>query len=199
MPHNYILYLKIEGETKEETNYLKHHYKHKVHQWNKEIKNNKHCDIGFDLICPRNTSFQENTSKLVNLSVKCAAYKVETKTKTTDDGSNCMNSTTASKFVPQGYYLYPRSSIYKTNFRLANCVGIIDPGYRGSLRAAVDCRNYHSDNKPTHNTWGEDEIMKKENRYFQICMPTLKPFKIKIVDSLDETKRGEGGHGSTGK
>tara|TARA_Y100000816_G_C26037046_1_gene543009 strand:+ start:53 stop:652 length:600 start_codon:yes stop_codon:yes gene_type:complete len=199
MPYNYMLYLKISGNSPEETKYLKKYYSEKAHAWNKEIKKNKYCDIGFDLICPRNTSFQVNTSKLVDLSVHCAAYKVETKAKITDDGSNPKNTSTTSKFVPQGYYLYPRSSIYKTNFRLANSVGIIDPGYRGSLRAAVDCRNYHEDQKPDHNTWGDDEVMKKGNRYFQICMPTLKPFKIKIVENLDETERGEGGHGSTGQ
>ena len=199
MPHNYLVYIKIHGENEEETTFLKNYYKEKIDKWNKDIKNNKYCDAGFDLICPRDTHFQENTSKLVNLSIQCAAYKVETKSRSTDDGTYALNTTTSSKFVPQGYYLYPRSSIFKTNFRLANCVGIIDSGYRGDLAAAVDCRNYHSDIRPNYENWGDDEVMKKGNRYFQICMPTLKPFKIKIVDNLDETKRGGGGHGSTGK
>ena len=82
---------------------------------------------------------------------------------------------------------------------MANSQGVIDPGYRGNLMAAVDCRNYHQDIKPTAEDWGNDEVMEINQRYFQICMPTLKPFKIKIVDTLDETSRGSGGHGSTGK
>ena len=36
------------------------------------------------------------------------------------------------------YYLYPRSSISKTPLRLANSVGIIDSGYRGSIMAVFD-------------------------------------------------------------
>ena len=45
--------------------------------------------------------------------------------------------------TPSPYYLFPRSSIYKTRYRLANSVGIIDCGYRGNLMAAMDC---HRDN-----------------------------------------------------
>ena len=40
--------------------------------------------------------------------------------------------------------------------------------------------------------------LEKANRYWQICMPTLEPFSVYIVDELDKTDRGEGGHGSTG-
>ena len=106
-------------------------------------------------------------TQLVNLKVKAAAY------------------TNTSSPIPCAYTLNVRSSIYKTKFRLANNVGIIDSGYRGNLMAAVDC-------------WDTTQTMEKHNRYFQICMPTLEPFKIELVDSLDTTKRGEGGHGSTG-
>jgi dUTPase len=35
-------------------------------------------------------------------------------------------------------------------------------------------------------------------RLVQICAPDLKPFKVEIVDSLDQTERGDGGFGSTG-
>jgi dUTPase len=37
------------------------------------------------------------------------------------------------------YYLYPRSSLSKTSFQLANSVGVIDAGYRGNLMAKVRC------------------------------------------------------------
>ena len=35
-------------------------------------------------------------------------------------------------------------------------------------------------------------------RLFQICSRDLEPVQVKIVDSLTETERGEGGFGSTG-
>lgn len=86
--------------------------------------------------------------------------------------------------LPIGYYLYARSSIAKTGLRLANSVGIIDSGYRGNIMAYFDV--IKNDNVEVH------------QRLVQICAPDLGPFKIELVDSLDETERGEGGFGSTG-
>jgi dUTP pyrophosphatase len=84
------------------------------------------------------------------------------------------------------YYLYPRSSISKTPLRMANSVGIIDRDYRGNIMAVVD------------NIKDEPYQINKGDRLFQICSPTLESFDIHIVDTLDETERGEGGFGSTG-
>jgi dUTP pyrophosphatase len=90
--------------------------------------------------------------------------------------------------VPCAYYMYPRSSISKTGLRLSNSVGIIDSGYRGELTAFVD--NFYE------SVWPIDAGM----RLFQICTPDLSPFsRVELVDELDETSRGAGGFGSTGK
>jgi len=86
--------------------------------------------------------------------------------------------------APIAYYLYARSSIVKTGLRLANSVGIIDSGYRGNLMAFFDV--IKNDRVDVH------------QRLVQICAPDLKPFKVEIVDSLDQTERGDGGFGSTG-
>ena len=45
--------------------------------------------------------------------------------------------------------------------------------------------------------WSQSD--KAYNRLLQICMPDLSPFNVKIVDSVDDTTRGSGGLGSTGK
>lgn len=88
---------------------------------------------------------------------------------------------------PTGFYIYPRSSTgSKTPIRLANSVGIIDAGYRGEIVAILD------------NLSDEPFVMKKGERYFQICSPTLSPIKFHMVEQLSQTKRGEGGLGSTG-
>ena len=132
-----------------------------------------HKDSGFDLYIPSDISpDKSDTSILVDLNVKCAVYKV------------FKNS---SVIEPSAYYLYPRSSISKTKFRLANSVGIIDSGYRGSIMVPVDNRS------------NEDYIIKPKQRLFQLVHPTLKPISIEIVKELDETERGSGGFGSTGK
>lgn len=85
-----------------------------------------------------------------------------------------------------GYYLYPRSSISKTPLRLANSVGIIDNGYRGTLQVRVD------------NHSNEDYMVKRGERLFQICHPSLSPLDVKITNSINlNTERGTGGFGST--
>jgi dUTP pyrophosphatase len=88
---------------------------------------------------------------------------------------------------PSPYYLYARSSVSKRGIILANSVGIIDSGYRGPLMAAF------------YNTTDNDVIIPEGDRIVQICMPDLSyDFGVSVVDSLDETERGEGGLGSTG-
>jgi dUTP pyrophosphatase len=87
---------------------------------------------------------------------------------------------------PCSYYLYPRSSISKTDLMLANSVGIIDAGYRGFIMAKV--RNMNPVNISKINAG---------DKLFQICAPDLKPIKIEIVNELSKTSRGDGGFGST--
>ena len=85
-----------------------------------------------------------------------------------------------------GYYLYPRSSISKTPLRMANSVGIIDNGYRGHIMAVVD-----------NNSTNEYTVRRGE-RLFQLCHPSLRPLSVRIVDELNrDTERGAGGFGST--
>lgn len=91
--------------------------------------------------------------------------------------------------VPEnsGFYLYPRSSISKTDLRLANSVGIIDPTYRGCIIAALE------------NTGKDDITMYRGQRLVQICMPDLRPFRVEFVNGFEGTERGGAGFGSTGQ
>eukprot|EP00388_Colpodella_angusta_P041585 GDKK01053685.1.p1 GENE.GDKK01053685.1~~GDKK01053685.1.p1 ORF type:complete len:160 (-),score=45.22 GDKK01053685.1:67-546(-) len=84
------------------------------------------------------------------------------------------------------WMLFPRSSISKTPMRLANSIGLIDAGYRGEVMAAVD------------NIKSEDFTVKTGDKYFQAVAFNGAPMTVELVDSLDETERGEGGFGSTG-
>ena len=85
------------------------------------------------------------------------------------------------------YWMMPRSSISKTPLRLANSMGLIDAGYRGTLLAMVDSKS--------------DMEVAFGDRYFQIAAADLSPFHdIKIVSEIPggPTLRGAGGFGSTG-
>lgn len=92
--------------------------------------------------------------------------------------------------IPEGYALefIPRSSIYKTGYRLANCVGLINSDYRGEVYATFDVINIVNENNY--------EIGDRVGQFV-----VVKNYKSKFVevDELSETKRGDGGFGSTGK
>ena len=137
-------------------------------------------DAGFDLLTPNECTITENKSTKVDFKVVGAMYKLTKK-----------GATDYEK--PQSFYMYPRSSISKSNFRLANNVGIIDSGYRGPIGAFFDAYSWTNDSF----------VMKKGSRYVQLCHPQLKPFKVVIVNDLsllgEKTERGDGGFGSTGK
>jgi dUTP pyrophosphatase len=129
----------------------------------KSKKTEVSTDSGFDLFIAEDMIVPARSMTMIDLKVRC------------------------EPLFRGGYYLYPRSSISKTPLRLANSVGIIDNGYRGTLKCAVD------------NNSDKDFIVKKGERYFQVCHPSLMPMKVNIVESVDmKTERGEGGFGSTG-
>lgn len=81
----------------------------------------------------------------------------------------------------------PRSSVWKTGMVLSNCVGTIDELYRGEVSAVF----YHvMPNMPKYEVG---------DRIGQIKLGLTLPMDFIEVDELDETVRGEGGYGSTGK
>ena len=108
------------------------------------------------------------------------------------------------------YYLYPRSSLSKTSFQLANSVGIIDAGYRGNLMAKVRCfpdsntrleklYQQHSKYDNMYDPGFVNVSSLKKGCWFQIVSPDMKPIKVNVVSELSTTTRGDGGFGSTTK
>ena len=92
--------------------------------------------------------------------------------------------------LPEGWLalILPRSSMgTKTTFRLSNSVGLIDSGYRGELGVIYD------------NTSDMDSFIRKDDRIAQLLVMPSYRFQAKVVDSLEDSDRGEGGFGSTGK
>lgn len=125
-------------------------------------------DSGIDLIFNDNVIVDSFSVGTLDFGIQCEMIDTET-------------NTFAS------YYLVPRSSISSTPFQLANSIGIIDAGYRGSIKAKV--RNFNPSLPFTF----------PKGSYFQIVAPDLKPIKVNIVDTLSKTSRNDGGFGSTNK
>jgi len=92
--------------------------------------------------------------------------------------------------IPPGYVgmIFPRSSINKKSLTLSNSVGIIDSSYRGELMAVF------------YNTTDEQCYELGERCCQMIIMPYPK-VTYSLVDQFDneETVRGTGGFGSSGK
>jgi dUTP pyrophosphatase len=175
----YILKLQIATNNEEERIKLCELYAGAIAKMNSEDKNNPHKDSGFDIYTPSdNVKILSGGTKLVDMKIRCAAYKV-------DEGGA----------VPTAFFMFPRSSIYKTQLRLANNTGIIDSGYRGNLMGAFDNISRVGPSFPD-GVWCQMD--NAYGRLLQICMPDLSPFTVEIVDDLDDTSRGAGGFGSTG-
>lgn len=84
-------------------------------------------------------------------------------------------------------YVYARSGLaVKKGITLANCVGVIDSDYRGEVCVAL------------HNISKEAYEVKNGERIAQLVIQKVEYPTIIETENLDETKRGEGGFGSTG-
>lgn len=92
--------------------------------------------------------------------------------------------------IPHGYFgmLVPRSGIAtKRGLRPANTPGTIDADYRGPIIVAL------------HNDSTELQTIDPGERIAQLIITPYAAPKLEVTTDLDETDRGTGGFGSTGK
>ena len=69
----------------------------------------------------------------------------------------------------------------------ANCVGVIDSDYRGEVLVGLQ------------NSGGADYTVQPGDRIAQLMITPVVQAQVTLVDELDDTARGAGGFGSTGK
>ena len=92
--------------------------------------------------------------------------------------------------VPEGYFgaIFARSGLAaKEGLRPANCVGVADSDYRGEYIVAL-----HNDSDVTRTVTPNERIAQL------VIMPFLS-VTFEEAQELDETERGAGGFGSSGK
>lgn len=92
--------------------------------------------------------------------------------------------------IPAGYMIQicPRSGLSaKTPLRIANAPGTIDSSYRGEIGVIM------------HNTGAAPYTVNKGDRIAQMIIAPAPMIVWEEVNELDETERGNGGFGSTGK
>lgn len=84
--------------------------------------------------------------------------------------------------------IFARSGLAtKEGLRPANCTGVCDEDYTGEYIVAL------------HNDSDEWRTIEPDERIAQLVIMPYIPVSFTEVDSLDETERGSGGFGSTGK
>ncbi|NLZ75166.1 MAG: dUTP diphosphatase [Erysipelotrichia bacterium] len=92
--------------------------------------------------------------------------------------------------IPEGYFggIFARSGLAaKKRIRPANCVGVIDSDYRGEIIVLL------------HNDSERHQFISKGDRIAQLIVLPYLSIEFEEVENLNETERGEGGFGSTGK
>lgn len=100
---------------------------------------------------------------------------------------------------PPGYHveIYPRSSISKYDFILANGVGLIDNGYRNEILVRFKYIQPRHPLKVIRNV--DMKKYFKGDKIAQLVIRKTQKANFVFADSLSETDRGEGGFGSSGK
>lgn len=89
--------------------------------------------------------------------------------------------------IPYGYVglVFPRSSISNYDLNLVNGVGVVDSGYRNSIRLRFKW------------TRGGTSMYEVGDRIGQLIILPYPQVVWEVVDELGDTERGEGGFGST--
>lgn len=110
---------------------------------------------------------------------------------TLEPGERAVIPTGVALAIPQGYagFVLPRSGLAaRHGLALVNSPGLIDSGYRGEIAVII----LNTDKRQTvHITRGD--------RIAQLVIQRVEEVRLRCVDELDETVRGTGGFGSTGK
>ncbi len=92
--------------------------------------------------------------------------------------------------VPEGYFggIFARSGLSaKEGLRPANCTGVVDADYRGEVKVAL------------HNDGNNARKILPGQKIAQLVILPFLPVSFVETEQLEETARGAGGFGSTGK
>lgn len=117
--------------------------------------------------------------------------------------------------LPPGYVMliFPRSSNSKKDLLLANSVGVLDSGYTGNLKLRYK-RNYRIEHLGTNKTLEKsgfehnvspidiliaDKYYNIGDRVGQIMIIPYPEINFTETEVFEDTERGSGGFGSTGK
>ncbi len=105
-------------------------------------------------------------------------------------GSTVLVPTGVAAAIPTGFggFIFARSGLgIKRGVTPGNCVGVIDSDYRGEIMVGL------------YNRSDEPFVIRSGDRIAQLAVIPVALQAWRETDSLDDTSRGEGGFGSTGR
>ena len=109
---------------------------------------------------------------------------------TIESGATVLVGTGVAMAIPEGYVglIFARSGLStKQGLAPANKVGVIDSDYRGEIKV------------PLFNQSKETRVIESGERIAQIAIVPFVQAEFDECSELDDTNRGEGGFGSTGR
>ena len=107
-----------------------------------------------------------------------------------DSGGTAKIKTGLAMEIPKGYFggIYARSGMaFKKNLRPVNAVGVIDSDYRGEIVVGL------------FNDSHEKQTIAHGERIAQMVIQPYLRVELEEVEDLNETERGAGGFGSSGR
>lgn len=105
-------------------------------------------------------------------------------------GERAAVATGVAAAIPPGYagLVVPRSGLAaRSGVGVVNAPGLIDSGYRGEIRVALI------------NHGREAFEVRRADRIAQLVIVAVAAPEVELVDRLEETERGPGGFGSSGR
>lgn len=108
-----------------------------------------------------------------------------------ESGGRLLVPTGISLQLPKGYeaQIRPRSGLaFKYGITVLNSPGTIDSDYRGEVKVLLI----------NHNAGGMSVTLRRGDRIAQLVVMPVPTVTLKEVNELNDTKRGDGGFGSTG-
>ena len=156
-----FIYLDIDNSWPNEP--LRANYVKAVKEHNEEL-NNKNYPSGFDLCFPKRPGLDSYSHILFPNGLFCD-LKVK--------------AAMYEGIQPVSYFMYACSSLEETPLRLPVNPRIIESGYRDNLHTTFDVIP----------KFREEWVCEQHHRLLKICSWTGKPFRVVIVDTLEELNK----------
>ncbi|WP_229117309.1 dUTP diphosphatase [Enemella dayhoffiae] len=108
-----------------------------------------------------------------------------------EPGERRLVGTGVALALPEGYagFVHPRSGLAaRHGLSIVNAPGTVDAGYRGEIKVClVNTDRSHA------------VELRRGDRIAQLVVQPVSRARFEVVDTLTESIRGDGGHGSTGR